>query len=81
MKRLSNELNNTAGLLYFPFSFLADVSGSDNKRDFGNATLSEDLGVSQSEEVKNGGSISLLSTDICITLLFRDEGPELLYQK
>lgn len=75
---LSNELNDTTGLLDLTLSFLADVAGLDDDGDFRETALSEDLGVTQREKVEDdslvGGS---LASNVLFTSLLGDEGPEL----
>lgn len=76
--RLRDELDNTAGLLDLALSLLGDVTGTDDDRDVGNATLAEDLGVAEREEVEDGGLLGALGGDVLIALLSGDERPELV---
>jgi hypothetical protein len=75
--RLSNELNNTAGLLDLALSLLREVAGTDNDWDLGDAALSKDLGVAEREEVEDGSGVGLLASDVGLAGLLRDQGPEL----
>lgn len=75
---LSNELNDTTGLLNLALSFLADVASLDDNGDFRETALSEDLGVTQRKEVEDdslvGGSAA---RDVLLAGLLGDERPEL----
>ena len=53
---LSNELDNTAGLLDLLFSFGADVARADDNRDR-NATLAQQFRVAVVEEVDDGSGL------------------------
>lgn len=76
---LSNELNDTTGLLDLALGFLADVAGLDDDGDFRETALSEDLGVTKREEIEDdslvGGS---LASDVLFAGLLGNERPELL---
>ena len=75
---LSNELNDTAGLLDLALGFLADVASLDDDGDFRETALSEDLGVAQRQEVEDNGLVGgSLASDVLFTSLLRDERPEL----
>jgi hypothetical protein len=74
---LSNQLNNTTGLLDLLLSVPADVSGADNDGDLGDTALAQNLGVAQGEEVDDGGGVGLLAAQVGIASLGRDEGPQL----
>jgi hypothetical protein len=77
MLRLSDELNDTTGLLDLLLSQAADPAGADDQRDLGETALSEDLGVTEREEVEDGDGVLLLTLDVGVTGLLGDEGPEL----
>lgn len=76
---LSNELNDTTGLLDLALGFLADVASLDNDGDFRETALSEDLGVTQREEVEDNGLVGgSLASNVLFAGLLGDERPELL---
>src|ERR1700753_340116 len=78
-KRLScNELNDATSLLDLSFSFLADVACADDERDLRKTALSEDLGVAKREEVEDWRGVALLLLEVFLSLLGRDERPELV---
>lgn len=74
---LCDELNDTASLLDLALGVLAEVAGADNERDGWETTLSEDLAVSEGEEVENWGGARGLAGLVLLTLLGWDERPEL----
>jgi hypothetical protein len=78
MLRLSDELNDTTGLLDLLLSKAADPAGADDQRDLRETALSEDLGVTEREEVKDGDGVLLLTLDVGVTGLLGDERPELV---
>jgi hypothetical protein len=75
---LSNELHNTTSLLDLLLSLTADVSGADDEGNFGETALAQDLGVTEREEVDDGGSVGLLAANVGVTLLGGNKGPQLL---
>ena len=54
-----------------------DPAGLDNHRDFRETALAEDLGVAERKEIDDGGSVGLLAAHVGVTLLSRDQGPQL----
>jgi len=76
--RLCDQLNNATGSDNLLLSELADPAGADDEGNVGKATLSEDLGVAEGEEVEDGDGVGLLAGDVGLTLLKGDEGPQLL---
>lgn len=76
--RLSNQLNDTTGLLDLLLCQLAHPSCADNQGDFGETALAEDLGVAEGEEVEDGGGVLLGTGDVSLTGLGGDERPELV---
>lgn len=76
--RLSDELDNTTGLLDLALSLLGDVAGTDDDRDVGDAALAEDLGVAERKEVDDGSLVGALGRDVGVALLGGDQGPELV---
>lgn len=77
--RLCDELDNTTGLLDLALGILGEVAGTDNEGDLGDATLAEDLGVAEGEEVEDGGGLGGLVGQVLLALLGGDEGPELCW--
>ena len=77
MLRLSDELNDTTGLLDLLLSQAADPAGADDQRDLRETALSEELGVAVVEEVKDG-SVATLLGEVLLALLNGDEGPKLV---
>lgn len=77
MLRLSDELNDTTGLLDLLLSKAADSAGADDQRDLRETALSEDLGVTEREEVEDGDGVLLLTLDVGVTGLLGNERPEL----
>jgi hypothetical protein len=75
--RLSDELDNTTGLLDLALGVLAEVAGTDDDWDLWETTLSEDLGVSEREEVEDWGGVGGLVGEELLALLNWDERPEL----
>jgi hypothetical protein len=78
MLRLSDELNDTTGLLDLLLSKAADPAGADDQRDLRETALSEDLGVTEREEVEDGDGVLLLTLDVGVTGLLGNERPELV---
>lgn len=74
---LTDQLDDTASLLDLLLSESRDVAGLDDDRGAGETTLSEDLGVSEGEEVEDGGLVASLAVQVLLALLSGDEGPEL----
>lgn len=75
---LSNQLNNTTGLLDLLLSVPAEVSGADNDGDLGDTAFAQNLRVTQGEEVDDGGGVGLLAAQVGFASLGRDEGPQLV---
>jgi hypothetical protein len=76
---LCDELDNTTGLLDLALSLGRDVTGANDDWDLGETTLAEDLGVTEGEEVEDGGGVGVtLAGEVLLALLGRDERPELL---
>lgn len=75
--RLCDELDDTTGLLDLALGILGEVTGADDDGDLGETTLSEDLGVSEGEEVEDGGGLGGLVGEVLLALLGRDERPKL----
>lgn len=75
--QLSDELDNTAGLLDLALGVLAEVTCADDERDLRDATLSEDLAVAEREEVEDWGGVGGLVGEVLLALLNWNEGPEL----
>lgn len=75
--QLSDELDNTTGLLDLALGVLAEVACAHDEWDLWDATLSEDLGVAEREEVKDWGGVGGLVGEVLLALLKWDERPEL----
>ena len=75
--RLCDELDDTTGLLDLALGVLGEVAGTDDDGDLRDATLAEDLGVAEGEEVEDGGGLGGLVGQVLLALLSGDEGPEL----
>lgn len=79
--RLRNKLNDTTGLLDLALSLTADVASLDDEGNLGETALSEELGVSESEQVEDESAVGLgLLTEVLVAGLLGDEGPK-LFQK
>jgi hypothetical protein len=77
--QLSDKLDNTTGLLDLALSLSRDVAGADDDGDLGETTLAENLGVTEREEVEDGGGVGVtLAGEVLLALLGGDERPELL---
>lgn len=76
-QRLCDQLNNTTGGLDLLLGVTADIAGTDDNGDLGETALAEDLGVTEGEEVNDGGSVLLGTAQVGITLLSGDERPQL----
>jgi len=74
---LRYQLNDTTGLGNLLLRELADVAGTDDDGDLGEAALAEDLGVAEGKEIENGRGVLLLASEVGLTGLGGDEGPEL----
>ena len=57
-RRLCDELDDTTSLLDLPLGVLGEVSGADDQWDLRDATLSEDLGVTEGQEVEHRGGVA-----------------------
>lgn len=55
--RLCDELDNTARFLDLSLGVFAEISRADDERDLWEATLAEDLAVTERNEVENRGRI------------------------
>jgi hypothetical protein len=77
VERLCDELDDTASLLDLLLGLCREVPGADDDRDLGEATLAENLGVAEVEEVEDGSLVALLG-EVLVALLSGDEGPELV---
>ncbi len=77
VKRLCDELDNTASLLDLLLGLSGEVAGADNDGDLREAALTEDLGVTEVEQVEDGGLVALLG-EVLVALLSGDKGPELV---
>jgi len=75
---LCDQLNNTTGLGDLALSLLGDPAGADNEWDLWETTLSEDLGVTEGEEVEDWDGVLLGRGEVLIALLNWDEGPKLV---
>jgi len=76
---LSNELDDTTGFLDLALSFLADVASLDNERDVGDTALSENLGVTEGEQIEDNGLVGRsVLTQVLVASLLGNKGPELL---
>ena len=76
-QRLCDQLNDTTSLLDLLLGITAEVAGTDDEGDLGETALAEDLGVAEGQEVDDGGGVGLLAAQVGVTLLGRDESPEL----
>jgi hypothetical protein len=74
---LCDELDDTTGLSDLLLGKLADPSGANNQGNFGETTLSEDLGVAERKEVNDRDGILLGAGQVGLTGLNGDERPEL----
>ena len=79
-RHLRNQLNDTTGFLDLALSLLAHPPGADDDGDLWEPALSEHLGVSEGEEVEDGGGVGLLAGNVGVTSLFGDERPKLYSQ-
>ena len=77
MVDLCDELDDTASLLDLLLGLCREVPGADDDRDLGEATLAENLGVAEVEEVEDGSLVALLG-EVLVALLSGDERPELV---
>lgn len=75
--RLCNQLNDTTGGDDLLLSELREPSGADDDRDVWETSLSEDLGVSEWEEIDNWEGVLVLVLEVLLALLSWDEGPKL----
>lgn len=80
-QRLCDQLNNTTSLLDLLLGVTAEVAGADDDGDLGETALAEDLGVTEGQEVDDGGGVGLGAVQVGITLLGGDERPELYSRK
>jgi hypothetical protein len=75
---LSNELNNTTGLVDLALSLLADVAGLDDERNVGETALSENLGVTEREKVEDNSLVGRgVGAQVLLASLLRNKSPEL----
>lgn len=74
---LTDQLNDTASLLDLLLSESRDVASLNDDRGVRETTLSEDLGVSEGEEVEDRGLVASLAVQVLLALLGGDESPEL----
>jgi hypothetical protein len=74
---LTDQLNDTTSFLDLALSLCREVSCADNERDFWNATLAKNLGVTKREEVEDWGGIGLLVGEVFFALFEGNKGPEL----
>jgi hypothetical protein len=74
---LTDQLNDTTSFLDFALSLGGEVSCTNDERDFWNATLAENLGVAEGEEVKDWSGVGFLVGKVLLALLDWDKGPEL----
>lgn len=77
---LSNQLDDTTGFLDLLLGIPGEVAGAHNDGDLRETALSENLGVTEREEVDDGSGVGLLAGDVGFTLFLRDKSPELFCQ-
>lgn len=75
--RLCDQLNDTTGGDDLLLSELGEPSGADDDWNVWEASLSEDLGVSEWKEIDNWEGVLVLVLEVLLTLLSWDEGPKL----
>ena len=75
---LGNELNDTTGGLDLLLGDLGDESSLDDDRDVGELTLTEDLAVTVSESVDDGGSGLRSGREVLVSVLSGNKGPQVL---
>jgi len=74
---LCDQLDDATSLSDLPLGLLGDISGADDDGDVGETALSENLAVSEGEQVENGGLVALLG-EVLVALLGGNQGPELV---
>jgi hypothetical protein len=74
---LTDQLNDTASSLDLLLGESRDVACLDNDGNFGESALSEDLGVTEREEVDDGGDIAGGLGKVLLARLGGDKSPEL----
>jgi hypothetical protein len=77
MTHLTDELDDSTGLLDLLLSESRDVAGLDDNGNLGKTSLSEELGVSEGEEVDDGGDTVSGTGEVLLAGLSGDESPEL----
>ena len=78
LRRLCDELDRTTSLLELALGLGADVASLDDDGDGGNATLSEELGVTERQKIDDGSSVGRgAAVEVLLTELGGDERPEL----
>ena len=75
--RLCDQLNDTTGGDDLLLGELREPSGADDDWDVWETSLSENLGVSEWEEIDNWESVLVLVLEVLLALLSWDKGPKL----
>lgn len=75
---LCDQLDDTTGLLDLLLSLLAHISRSHDDWDLWQTTLSEDLGVSEGEEIEDGSGILLGALGVLVSGFLWQKSPELV---
>lgn len=70
---LCDQLNHTTSLLDLSLGLLAEPSCSYDDWNLWNSALAEDFGVSEWEEIEDGGGVGLLARNVCFARFFRDQ--------
>ena len=77
LTNLTDQLNDTTSLLDLLLCESRDVAGLDDDGDVGESTLSEDLGVSEGEEIDDRCDVTGGLREVLLARLSGNEGPKL----
>jgi hypothetical protein len=72
---LTDQLNDATSFFDLALSLCGEVPCADNERDFWDATLAQNLRVTEREEVEDWGGVGFLIGEIFLALLDGNEGP------
>lgn len=78
MSNLSDELNNSTGLEDLLLSLLGDVSCANDNGGLGQTALAQELGVSEGEEVNDGGGVGGGVVEVLLAHLEGYQRPQLV---
>ena len=79
MRRLGDELDDTASLLDLALGVLGEVAGADDEWNLWDTALTEDLAVAEWEEVEDWSGVLAAARKVLLALLLWDERPELQF--